>query len=194
MPTHPPASCILRDLSAAFMQQMFFWGMDAALSSGNLFQKRGFTKTPSAGLKGTSCYSLCWQNGEIFLHGACVGWIPGNGTPGSIFIRPKGKCFLWHGHKPPIPGEWPLGDLSTPDLEDDFPSIHPFLSWWLEHETWVSAEMGSAYRTDCHRKYKSLPKSKPWLSPANATAWLHLLLENPTATPRAKRFSRLQAA
>ncbi len=183
-------SRVLRELSAAFMQQMFFWGMDAACSSGNVFQKRGFTKTPSAGLKGTSCYSLPWQNGTIFLHGSCVGWIPESGEAGFVFIRPKAKCFLWHGRKPPIPGEWPAENLSTPDIVGGFPAVTPFLSWWLDHEEWVRGKMGSAYRINCHRKYKSLPKSKPWLVPDDATAWLQLFMENPAAAPRSKHFSR----
>ena len=184
----------LRDLSNAFTQQMFFWGMDAAVSSGNLFQKSGFKKSPSLGLQGTSCYSRPWQQGSIFLHGACVGWIPEDGDPGLIYIRPSGKCFLWLDAKAPVPGTWPQENLSTIDLVEDLPSITAFLSWWLDHEAWISAEMGSAYRIRCYRKYKSLPKSKPWLPPADATAWLQLFLENPTATPRAKHFARRQAA
>ena len=191
--THPP-SCLLRDLSATFMQQMFFWGMDASFPAGNLFEKRGFTKTPSPGLKGTSCYSLPWNGGEIFLHGACVGWIPPDGEAGFIFIRPKGKCFLWHDDKPPVPGIWPAESLSTPDLISNLPSLIPFLNWWLDHEAWTSGEMGSAYRTNCFRKYKTLPKSKPWLTPADGIAWLDLLMENPATAPRAKRFSLSRAA
>ncbi len=189
-----PSPSLLRDLSAAFTQQMFFWGMDAAVTSGNLFQKSGFIKSPSPGLKGTSCYSLPWQQGAIFLHGACVGWIPEDGDPGLIYIRPAGKCFLWLNTEPPIPGKWPRENLSTIDLVEDISSIAPFIAWWLEHETWISAEMGSAYRINCHRKYKSLPKSKPWLAPADATAWLHLFQENPATTPRAKYFARPKAA
>jgi len=173
---------------------MFFWGMDAALPVGNLFQKRGFAKTPSLGLKGTSCYSLPWEDGEIFLHGACVGWISGTGHSGFFFIRPKGKCFRWMGNTPPIPGNWLPENLSAPTLEDDLPAISAFLAWWLDHEAWVAGEMGSAYRTNCFRKYKTLPKSKPWLGPADAIAWLCLLMENPATTPRAKRFSLSRAA
>jgi hypothetical protein len=188
------SSCILRDLSAAFMQQMFFWGMDAASPFGNLFVKRGFTKFASPGLKGTSCYSLPWEQGQIFLHGACVGWIPNEGSTGLIFIRPKGKCFRWMDEKPPVPGNWPSGKMAAPSLSDDLPAITAFLSWWLDHEAWISAEMGSVYRENCHRKYKSLPKSKPWLAPSDATAWLTLLMEKPADTPRAKRLTRLQAA
>lgn len=169
---------------------MFFWGMDAAIPSRNLFQKSGFIKSPSMGIKGTSCYSLPWQGGIIFLHGACAGWLPENGDPGFVYIRPFERCFLWLDSEPPIPGTWPEENLSTIDLVDDFSVLAPFLDWWLTHESWISAEMGSAYRTNCQRKYKSLTKSKLWLAPDNAIAWIQLLLENPATTPRAKQFSR----
>ncbi|WP_411827628.1 hypothetical protein [Luteolibacter sp. AS25] len=188
------STALLRDLAAAFTQQMFFWGMDASVSSGNLFQKSGFQKSPSLGLKGTSCYSLPWQGGSIFLHGSCVGWLPGAGSPGLMFIRNTGKCFLWQGLEPPIPGKWPKELISSVDLFEDILVLTPFLEWWLEHEAWVSAEMGSAYRTNCYRSYKSLSKSKPWLTPENSVAWLHLLLENPGKVSRAKNFSRQVSA
>ena len=178
----------IRDLRTAFQQQMFFWGMDAAVSSGNLFQKSGFTKTPSSGLKGTSCYSYPWQNGGIFLHGSCVGYISKNGDPGFIYIRPENRCFLWHDFQAPIPGDWNEDKLSTVNLVEDFAFITPFLDWWLHHEAYVCAEMGSAYRYHCHRNYKSLSKSKPWLSPPDAIAWLSRLLDNPGDTPRPKHF------
>lgn len=188
--TASSATANIRDLHAAFNQQMFFWGMDAAISSGNLFQKSGFTKTPSPGLKGTSCYSYPWQNGEIFLHGACVGYIPKNGDPGFIYIRPANKCFLWHDSHAPIPGDWEKDKLSTADLIADFPFITPFLDWWLHHEAYVAAEMSSAYRTHCYRNYKSLSKSKPWLPSTDAIAWLSMLIDNPSNTPRPKHFLR----
>lgn len=190
-PANPSkTNALLRDLAAGFTQQMFFWGMDAAASSGNLFQKSGFTKSPSPGLQGTSCYSLSWKNGQIFLHGSCVGWLPENGDPGLVYIRPAEKCFLWLAQKPPIPGTWPEESLCTVNLADDFHTLTPFLSWWLTHEAWISAEMGNVYRANCHRKYKSLPKSKPWLTPNDAVAWIKLLLTNSATTPRAKQFSR----
>jgi len=186
------SSAILRDLSGALMQQMFFWGMDAASSHGNLFQKKGFRKTPSPGLQGTSCYSLPWQEGEIFLHGACVGWFSETTGQGFMFIRPSGKCFIWEDGAPPIPGDWPAEKLSPVNLSEDFPTYSPFISWLLDHEAWVNAEMGTPYRHNSYRKYKSLSKSRPWLSPDQVVSWLDLFLDNPSQTPRAKRFSQAQ--
>jgi hypothetical protein len=180
----------MRDLSAALIQQMFYWGMDAAHSGGNVFQKRGFRKSPSTGLKGTSCYSLPWQGGEIFLHGACVGWFPPGNDGGFLFIRPSGRCHIWKGRELPVPGKWPSDTLAPVNPVDHVSAFAPFLSWLLDHEETIRREMGEAYRAACHRKYRSLPKSRPWLAPADGEAWLRIFLSNPAAAPAAKRFSR----
>ncbi len=162
--------------------------MDAAHPCGNMFQKRGFRKSPSAGLKGTSCYSLPWQGGEIFLHGACVGWFPADKCGGFLFIRPMGRCFIWKGTELPVPGKWPRGLLAAVDPADDAPAFAPFLSWLLDHEETVRRGVGEAYRAACHRKFRSLPKSRPWLAPADGEAWLRRFLEDSSRTPSAKHF------
>jgi hypothetical protein len=185
-----PPSSIMRDLSAALIQQMFYWGMDAAHSGGNVFQKRGFRKSESTGLKGTSCYSLPWQGGEIFLHGACVGWFPPGNDGGFLFIRPTGRCHIWQGGGLPVPGKWPRESLAPVNPADHVSAFAPFLSWLLDHEETIRREMGEAYRAACHRKYRSLPKSLPWLAPADGEAWLRLFLQAPAQAPPAKRFSR----
>jgi hypothetical protein len=184
-----PPSAIMRDLSAALIQQMFYWGMDAAHSGGNVFQKRGFRKSASTGLKGTSCYSLPWQGGEIFLHGACVGWFPAGNDGGFLFIRPSGRCHIWKGGDLPVPGKWPRDSLAPVNPADHVSAFAPFLSWLLDHEETIRREMGEAYRAACHRKYRSLPKSSPWLAPADGEAWLRMFLRNPAAAPAAKRFT-----
>jgi hypothetical protein len=184
-----PLPAIMRDLSAGMIQQMFYWGMDAAHSGGNVFQKNGFSKSPSTGLQGTSCYSLSWQGGGIYLHGACVGWFPAEKLGGFLFIRPAGRCFIWQGHELPVPGEWPPESLAPVSLSDDAHSFAPFLSWLLAHEENVRREVGVTYRAACHRKYRSLPKSRPWLAPADGEAWLRMFLQDPAHTPAAKRFS-----
>jgi hypothetical protein len=184
-----PFSAILRDLSAALMQQMFYWGMDAAHPGGNVFQKSGFRKSPSTGLKGTSCYKLPWQGGEIFLHGACVGWFPPGKAVGFLFIRPTGRCHIWTGGELPVPGRWPVELLAPVNATEHARAFSAFLTWLLEHEETVRREMGGAYRAACHRKYRTLPKSRHWLAPADGEAWLRLFLENPARTPPAKRFA-----
>ena len=183
------STAIMRDFSAALVQQMYYWGMDAAHSGGNVFQKCGFRKSPSPGLKGTSCYSLPWQGGEIFLHGACVGWFPEGTSGGFLFIRPLGRCYIWKGTELPVPGEWPLESIVPVNPVDDVAAFTPFLSWLLDHEEMIRREMGEAYRMVCHRRHRSLPKSRPWLAPFDGEAWLRMFLKAPARTPSAKRFS-----
>ena len=74
LPTTSRLGGLLRDLTAGLKQQMFFWGRDVVHPDGNLLVRQGFSKSPSAGLQGTSCYGLDWQGGRIELHGACAGW------------------------------------------------------------------------------------------------------------------------
>ena len=65
---------------------VFFWGRDVVHPDGNLLVRQGFSKSPSAGLQGTSCYGLDWQGGRIELHGACAGWYPRDGGEGFNFF------------------------------------------------------------------------------------------------------------
>lgn len=106
---HTSAACrfspLFRDLAAGLNQQMFFWGKDAILPEGNFFVTTGFTKRPSPGIQGTSCYRLPWQGGAIELHGSHAGWLGTDG--GFFFIRPLARCVRWLSPTPPVPGQWP---------------------------------------------------------------------------------------
>ncbi|MBK1881470.1 hypothetical protein JIN85_03525 [Luteolibacter pohnpeiensis] len=180
---------LLRDFTAALRQQMYFWGHDVMHPDGNLLVKRGMVKTASAGLKGTSCYAIDWQDGRIHLHGSCAGWHSMAGTS-FLYIRPLARCFHWHGEQPVIPGEWTTDLLDSPDPESLYQSSLPFLEWWLDYERWISSQYPPSYREDCHRKLKSVPKTRPWLPPAAALQWLDLFLTAPCQLDRARRFSR----
>lgn len=175
-----------RDLAAGLQQQMYFWGKDAEHADGNLFLRTGFEKRPSAGLKGTSCYRLPWENGAIELHGAHAGWLGEGG--GMLYIRPLHRCVQWLDPEPPIPGEYP-GDRysSKPDgiLQN---LMRPFLDWWISHEREVLRLAGASYRESCHRVFKKLPRSRAWLRPPLATRWVIALRDHPEDLPRAKRF------
>lgn len=186
---HEINPAIRRDLENALRQQMFFWGMDVSFRSGNLFLERGFVRSPSPGLQGTSCYSLPWRDGSVELHGGCAGWYAAGGGSGVIYIRSAEKCFRWHGSAIPVPGNWEAGSLSPLDLGESMGSVIPFLEWWLDFEKFVRDRADNAYRRRCFKKYKSLPKSKPWLKPDAGLAWLESLRANPATTSRAKRFS-----
>lgn len=189
LPTTSRLGGLLRDLTAGLKQQMFFWGKDVVHPDGNLLVRQGFTKSPSAGLQGTSCYGLDWQGGRIELHGACAGWYPRDGGEGFIFIRPLGKCHVWLGGSAPVPGEWPAGLIAPTDFEKLHACAAPFLDWWLQSEAWIDELLGGSYRTNCFRHFKKLPKSKPWLPPADALRWVAQLRDDPRLVARAKRFA-----
>ena len=192
IPTSPLCSAsrmngLLRDLSAGFAQQMFFWGKDAVHPSGNLFVAQGFTKSPSPGLQGTSCYTLEWQGGRIQLHGSCAGWYPDQGD-GFIYIRPLRGCFVWQGKGLPVPGEWTHAHAAGVPLLKRWELALPFLDWWLDSEFWVRENCGSSYRAACFRHFKQLPKARPWLPPAEGLLWLRTFRESPGKVARAKRY------
>lgn len=178
---------LLRDLGAALRQQMFYWGLDVVHPSGNLLMAQGFVKTKSEGLQGTSCYGRDWQGGRLELHGACAGWYAPEG--GFIFVRPHGKSFVWRGGGPPVPGDWPAELLEGAEPSSLREHALPFLEWWLGSERWLAGKLGYAYRAGCHRGFKKLPRSRPWLAPEPAQAWLSRFLEDPRELERAKRFN-----
>lgn len=179
---------IRRDIEDALLQQMFFWGMDVSNPSGNQFLDQGFRRSPSKGLTGTSCYSLAWQSGSVELHGACAGWYCGEG--GFHYERNSGKAFYWGSSSIPIPGCVCASSLKRFDTVADWNLFLPFLQWWLEFERLILDNNGASYRNQCYRKYKSLPKSKAWLSPSEGFLWLKALGNDYQHTPRAKRFAR----
>ncbi|NJR41629.1 MAG: hypothetical protein HC767_02145 [Akkermansiaceae bacterium] len=179
---------LLRDLSVGLKQQMFFWGRDVVSPRGNLLVEQGFEKTRSTGLQGTSCYGMDWQDGRVELHGACAGWYPENGESGFIYIRPLGKCFTWLESQAPIPGQWPEESLAPLGPNELHQACYPFIDWWLHSEQWIEKSLGSAYRADCYRQHKRLPKSKSWLPPITAARWLEQFRKNPMNLERAKRF------
>lgn len=189
LPTTSRLGGLLRDLTAGLKQQMFFWGKDVVHPDGNLLVRQGFSKSPSAGLQGTSCYGLDWQGGRIELHGACAGWYPRDGGEGFIFIRPLGKCHVWLGQSAPVPGEWPADLIAPTDFEKLHACAAPFLDWWLQSERWIDELLGGSYRTNCFRHFKRLPKAKPWLPPVAAMEWVAQLRDAPRSMARSKRFA-----
>lgn len=178
---------LIRDLAAGFAQQMFFWGRDVVHPSGNLLSAQGFTKSPSAGLQGTSCYTLDWRGGRILLHGSCAGWFSRGVGEGFIYVRPLRGCFIWEGDDLPVPGEWDSLGSGAQDPAKLHELALPFLDWWLHSEAWVNERCGDGYRASCFRHFKRLPRSRPWLAPVEALRWIGSLRRSPGLTDRARR-------
>lgn len=186
-----PLTLAFGDFAHGMRQQMFFWGRDAIHPGGNLFVHHGFRKRPSTGLQGASCYSLDWQGGVIELHGSHAGWIGPDG--GFLFIRPLGRCVRWRAATLPVPGDWQPHHYDTRVGAALHALAVPFMNWWLAHEAHVANIAGPAYRGACHRQFKKLPKTRPWLAPNEATRWITHLRNHPESLPRARRFSKTQS-
>ncbi len=181
-----PQTGQLRDLVAVLRQQMYFWGRDVSHPSGNLLIANGLEKRRSAGLQGSSCYSMSWQGGRIELHGACVGWYADSG--GFVFIRPLDRCYHWSGGQPPVPGRWESERLKRLHPGQAHKRARPFLDWWIHYEEDVQRAQGGAYRERCFRSYRRLPRSRSALPPVDAMKWLGIYRGDPTATPRVRHF------
>ena len=180
-------TALFRDLAKGLEQQMYFWGRDAQHAEGNLFVRTGFSKRPSTGLKGTSCYRLPWQGGAIELHGSHAGWLGKSG--GMIYIRPFRRCVHWHEASPPVPGKYPNQCYSGGDYASLYSVSRPFFTWWIAHEEEVRHLTAGGYRESCHQLFKKLPRSRPWLPPKEATRWVTGLRDDPASLPRARRFT-----
>ena len=180
----------LRDLANGLQQQMFFWGQDILHPEGNIFLENGFERSPSPGLRGTSCYHRKWKEGRLELYGSTSGWYGKDG--GFAFIRPQKKCVVWNSSaETPIPGIWQddciLRDASRNDL---YQASLPFLDWLLSYEDTVLAEFGKDYRTTTYERYKKVPKAKAWLEPQAALTWFQGLRHTPENLLPAKRVSK----
>jgi hypothetical protein len=177
------------DLAAGINQQMYYWGRDVLHAGGNLLVRNGFTKRPSTGLQGTSCYALPWRGGHIELHGSHAGWFRDDG--GFLFIRPRKRCVLWTSPDLPVPGVWPEDHLvSKADSALHAASV-PFIDWWLAYESAIAGMLGPGYRSQGYSQYRKLPKTRSWLPPREANAWITAFRENPSSVRRAKDYRKI---
>jgi hypothetical protein len=169
-------------------QQMYFWGKDVKHKQGNLLIAAGLERRTSLGLKGTSCYSMKWERGWIELHGACAGWYSEEGS--FTYIRTHHRCLGWDGQQPPVPGVWEKDRLIPLPAHELYERALPFLNWWLTYETGVMRDHGRKYRERCHREFRKLPKSRPWLPPTEALEWLKQFHHAPAGLERARFFPK----
>ena len=171
----------LNDAARGLSQQMVWWGNDVNHPEGNALVRYGLERTPSLGLKGTSCYSAAWHSGVIDLHGAVVSWRPQGGGVGCIFSRDLHRIDLWQADCAPVPGH-DRGEAGEAAIR--WSAAQSLLGWVVAYEKWVLETLGSAWRVGCWRTLKRLPMGKPWLPPDLALNWWQLaVLGNP---PRPK--------
>jgi hypothetical protein len=179
-----------RDLADGIQQFMFFWGQDVLHPAGNFLVRQGFQRSPSTGIKGTSCYRLPWQGGHVELYGSVAGWY-GNGR-GFSFIRPKRRCVIWKSsEETPVPGAWQEELIEKKvSREELYEASKPFLDWFLSYEGAVFERFGPKYRDNHFRKYDRIPKNRVWLPPALAMKWFHSFREAPETLVRPRKLLR----
>ncbi len=177
---------LLKDCANGFYQEMFFLGKDVLHPEGNQLINYGFNKTPSKGLKGTSCYGRKSNNQQLELYGSCAAIY--SDTSRLVFLRERCKFYHWLPDHQLIAGQWSLENIESSTPEDIFTSLTPLLEWWVSYENWIQDNFGSKYRERCYKEWAKI-KSRPcWLSPSSATEWVKLFIEQKDMMSRPKKF------
>ncbi len=207
LPVHPmsqggnaignlPASrvrVLLRDYTHLLGQQMYFWGRDVLHPRGNLLCENGFERRRSTGLQGTSCYRKPLEGGGfVELHGACAGHYDPSQAPASnfLYIRERGRCYLYSGGGPPAPGRYGAETLRGGPAEDLYAASLRFLDWWLGYEDWIARETSPDWRKRNYDAFASLPASRPSLPPREAVRWLCNYRKKPAKVTRVREEMR----
>ena len=168
-----PLTVALADAAKGLAQQMVFWGRDVMHPDGNALVRFGFSRNPSTGLQGTSCYAMPWEEGIIELHGAVASWVSHSDCPGCIFCRRRRTILVWNQNDAPIPGE-EAGEAAPSEIR--WKAFQPFLRWLIAYENWSHQTLGAGWRAANWKALRRLPAGKPWLQPPAALRWWNLAL------------------
>lgn len=123
---------LLKDCANGFYQQMYYWGIDVLHPDGNQLIDFGFTKSPSKGLKGTSCYTLETAYQTVELYGSCAGLYSKESNV--VFLRTKGRFYRWISSERAIAGKWTEKDIEIDDPYAMLEELTPLFQWWLKYE------------------------------------------------------------
>ena len=184
---------LVHDVSAALLQQMYFWGCDVRHPSGNLLIAFGMIKLAREDRhsEGTSRYRMPWQEGIFELHGFCAGWYPKKEAHrGVLFVRGRETLFQCSGGSPLTPGHYEKERFGTANREAMIELCRPMLSWIVEYERWISRVTVPGYRERCWNAFANLRAGKSWLPPQKGLHWIESFLRSPDSTPRAKAILR----
>ncbi|MBK1831079.1 hypothetical protein JIN77_10105 [Verrucomicrobiaceae bacterium R5-34] len=179
-------ACLLKDCANGFYQQMYFLGKDVVHPTGNQLSAYGFEKSPSRGLKGTSCYAYDAGDHRIELYGSCAGVYSASSQ--LVYLRKKGRFYHWLPEHRLVAGCWSQEDLDAGKPESLMTALRPLLQWWLDYERWIEKRHGQAYRERCYHEWSKIKSQSPWLPPAAAMAWVAEFLEKRGQTTRPKQF------
>lgn len=173
---------LLKDCAKGFYQEMYFLGKDVLHKDGNQLIHFGFEKSPSKGLKGTSCYTL-ERTGEIIeLYGSCAACY--SESSNVVFLRIRSRFFTWIAKESCVAGLWTEKDLERSAPGILFRRLAPLLQWWLEYERWITDRLGKSYRESCYEEWRKVNKAKAWLPPEEALHWVELFLERGSSHTR----------
>ena len=176
---------LLKDCAQGFYQHMFFLGKDVMHPRGNQLNKYGFEKSPSLGLKGTSCYGLKTDEQLIELYGSCAGVY--SEASQLVFLRERCKFYHWLPEHHLIAGQWSLDDVDSGSAESIFEAVTPLLKWWVHYEKWIAENFDTKYREQCYKDWSKI-KSRPcWLPPELAVSWVSEFLEKRDLMDRPKK-------
>lgn len=181
---------LLKSCAQGFYQQMYFWGKDVLHPNGNQLEAYGFKKSPSKGLKGTSCYTYTSDLYTIELYGSCAGYY--SSTTQAVFLRNRCKFYEWLPTHPLIAGHWSRHDLEWRDPQSTFQSIQPLLHWWITYEQWIAERFESSYRQRCFTEWKKAKGKFIWLPPSLAVEWVSAFLQQKDRHTQPKHFIQSQ--
>lgn len=177
---------LLKDCANGFYQQMYFLGKDVIHPGGNQLQHYGFKKSPSRGLKGTSCYTCKFNEGVIELYGSCAGFY--SSTSKAVFLRKRCRFYHWRPNHRLVAGDWSQDDLQIQSPEVMLALITPFLQWWIAYEKWIESRWGRLYREQCFTEWSKIKGKTTWLSASLAGQWVQQLIELKDTHVRPKHF------
>ena len=176
---------LLKDCANGFYQFMYFLGKDVTNAQGNQLEEYGFVKSPSQGLKGTSCYTYESEECMIELYGSCASFSFGGEKV--VFLRKRNRFYHWESDERCIAGLWSDEDIRLGPPQELFQAMLPVLSWWVDYEAWISSRFGHEYRERCHREWGKV--GKPWLEPQAAVQWVEDFMTQGAEQVRPRRYA-----
>ena len=179
-------SMLLKDCASGFYQHMYFLGKDVIHPAGNQLEAYGFVKSPSQGLKGTSCYTHESDLRTIELYGSCAGLYTASSK--MVFLRKRCRFYRWLPEHRLVAGEWSRKDIQLDDADALFFELVPLFRWWIAYEAWIEERFGKSYRERCFAQWSKIKGHTAWLSPNVATEWVSQFLEQKGEHVRPKHF------
>ena len=185
---HTKLSLLLKDCAKGFYQQMYFLGKDVINPRGNQLQNYSFKKSPSKGLKGTSCYTHKNHSRTIELYGSCAALY--TSSEPVVFLRKRCRFYHWVPDQKLVAGQWTQADIKPVASSVMLASLTPLLEWWVTYEMWIENCLGKRYREQCFTEWSKVQGKAVWLPPTEARDWVMQFLQEKGKHVRPKDFAK----